>query len=120
MPYANFVVLTGHLVNDPELRYTSNGAGVSKFRLAVKRDYGENTDFIPIECWNIGNYKLAEYVGHDIKKGQLVTVIGEINIDKYNDKYYTKVKANKVIYDKNTQSNKASKKEVEEDFDVPF
>lgn len=120
MPYANFIVLTGHLTKDPELRYTSKGTGVSKFRLAVKRSYGDETDFIPIECWNMGNYKLAEYVGNDLKKGQLVTVIGELHIDNYNDKYYTKVKANKVIYDKNTQSSQNNEDYSEDEFDVPF
>jgi single-strand DNA-binding protein len=118
MPYANIIVLSGHLAKDPELRYTNSGKGVTNFTLAVKRKYGDETDFIKVECWNKGNYKLAEYVTNDLKKGKLTTVIGELNIDKYNDNYYTKVNADKVIYDKNVKENKEDK--VEEDFDVPF
>ncbi len=49
----NKVVLIGRLTRDPELRYTSSGIAVTRFTLAVDRNYtnqqGERqADFIPL------------------------------------------------------------------------
>ena len=119
----NHVYLTGHVANEPELQYTQNGTGYTKFTLAVGREFQDETDFIRITCWNQGNYKLAEYVGQDVGKGDLVTVHGELHIDQQDERYYTSVNANKVIYARKDNENVAEdvEKEVEEDeFDVPF
>ena len=123
----NEVILVGRMTKDPELTFTSNGSGVTKFTLAVNRSYGDETDFINIECWNRGNYKLAEYVAQDCLKGNLVTVKGELRIEKYKEKYYTKVNADKVVYQKNktSQENKNQNglnddADINDNFDVPF
>lgn len=53
----NVVILQGRLAADPELRHTSNGTAVASFRLAVERDYknqstGERgADFVSIVAW---------------------------------------------------------------------
>ena len=52
----NKVVLIGRLTRDPELRYTSSGIPVTRFTLAVNRNFanqqGEReADFIPIVAW---------------------------------------------------------------------
>lgn len=121
--YDNCVYLTGHVVRDPELKFLNDGKGVTKFTLAVNRSYSDETDFINIEVWNRGNYKLAEYVGNDVRKGDQVTVRGELRIDKYNDKYYTKVVAEKVIYAKKKKQDKPGDDyDIDDAFniDVPF
>ncbi|AZO96163.1 single-stranded DNA-binding protein [Halocella sp. SP3-1] len=126
----NKVFLSGRICKDPEMTFTSSGKGVTKFTLAVNRSYGDETDFIRIECWNRGKYELAKYVGNDCRKGDLVMIEGELRIDKYNDNYYTKVNADKVIYSKkkNGQSNKSQQNNnqgnnddgFDDNFDVPF
>ena len=51
----NFVVLTGRLTADPELKTTPNGIPVTSFSIAVSRRYrsGEEqfTDFFNIVAW---------------------------------------------------------------------
>jgi len=121
MPNMNYVFLTGHVTRKPDLKYTDNGTGYTKFTLAVGREFQDETDFIRITCWNQGNYKLAEYVGEDVEKGELVTVQGELHIDQQDDKYYTSVNANKVIYNRKDKGNTQSQDDYEEDeFDTPF
>jgi single-strand DNA-binding protein len=59
------VTITGNLTDDPELRFTPNGAAVANFRVAVTarvRD-GEtwrdgDTSYFRINCWR----QLAEHV----------------------------------------------------------
>ena len=122
MPYINTITLAGHLARDVEKKYSKKGAGVTKFTLAVKRKYGKKTDFINIECWDRGNYKLSDYTDH-YKKGDLVTVLGELHIDQNDGKYYTKVNADTVIGPKKSESNTTgndNSEDFDEDFDTPF
>ena len=78
----------GRLVRDAELKEVRGGKQLANFSIAITRAYNkEQTDFINCVAWG----KTAEYLGKYAKKGQLVSVDGELNIDKVNDKYYTKV-----------------------------
>lgn len=78
----------GRLVRDAELKELKGGKQLANFSIAITRAYNkEQTDFINCVAWG----KTAEYLGKYAKKGQLVSVDGELNIDKVNDKYYTKV-----------------------------
>lgn len=45
----NNVSLIGRLTKDPEEKRTSNDKAVCTFTLAVDRQYGDETDFIPID-----------------------------------------------------------------------
>jgi hypothetical protein len=54
----NTVTLIGNLTNDPELRFTANGAAVANFRLAVTPQVHQGdqwtdgeTSFFHINCW---------------------------------------------------------------------
>lgn len=99
MPYFNQIIISGHLTRDAELRYTPNGNGVTNFTVAVNRAYDkEKTDFFRVTCWNRGNFKLAEWNGN-LKKGKLVTVIGECQIEEYKENKYPNINANRVIVD---------------------
>jgi single-strand DNA-binding protein len=77
----NTVTLIGNLTDDPELRFTPNGAAVANFRLAVTprvkdgdswRD-GE-TSFFRVNCWR----QLAENVTESLSKGTRAMVIGRL------------------------------------------
>ena len=92
-------VATGRCVNDVETRTTQGGMVIAQFTVACDRynakklkDEGKQaTDFF--NCVVFG--KKAEYIATYLKKGKLVEVQGEVNIDqvkKDNEtKYYTKV-----------------------------
>jgi single-strand DNA-binding protein len=79
----NTVTLIGNLTDDPELRFTSNGAAVANFGLAVTprvkdgegwRD-GE-TSFFGINCWR----QLAENATDSLSKGTRAIVIGRLRM----------------------------------------
>jgi single-strand DNA-binding protein len=81
MAIDNTVTLIGNLTDDPELRFTPNGAAVANFRLAVTprvkdgdawRD-GE-TSFFRVNCWR----QLAENVTESLTKGSRAIVIGRL------------------------------------------
>ena len=79
----NNVVLIGRLVRDPELRRTERGKAVVSFTLACNKQYNkEQTDFIPVVCWD----KLAENVSQYVSKGNLVGVDGSLQSRSYKDK----------------------------------
>jgi len=75
------VTLTGNLTDDPELKFTPNGAAVASFRLAVTprvrdgdtwRD-GE-TSFFRVNAWR----DLAENLTESLGKGARVIVVGQL------------------------------------------
>jgi single-strand DNA-binding protein len=75
------VTITGNLTDDPELKYTPNGAPVANFRIAVTarvRD-GESwrdgdTSFFRVNVWR----QLAEHVADSLAKGDRAVVIGRL------------------------------------------
>lgn len=84
----NKVILMGRLVRDPDTTYT-NGAeplAISKFTLAVakrfKRQGEADADFI--NCVSFG--KAGEFVEKYFKKGQMVSVVGRLQVRSYDDK----------------------------------
>lgn len=83
MSMLNDVQLMGRLTRDPELRYTTQGAAVAAFTLAVerktKKDAEKQTDFIDIVAWR----GTAEFVGKYFVKGQLVVVRGSLRTRTY-------------------------------------
>lgn len=89
----NKVVLIGRLTKDPELRYTTNGVPITRFTLAVNRNFknqdGEyDADFIPITVWR----GQAENCAKHLAKGRLVAVAGRIqtgSYDKDGQRHYT-------------------------------
>ena len=83
----NKIILIGRLTADPSLRYTTSGAGVATFTLAVDRQFQNQqgqreADFIRIVAWR----KLAEVCANNLQKGRLVAVEGRLQIRNYDDK----------------------------------
>jgi single-strand DNA-binding protein len=75
------VTITGNLTDDPELKFTPNGAAVANFRVAVTarvRD-GEtwrdgDTSYFRVNCWR----QLAEHVTDSLSKGDRAVILGRL------------------------------------------
>jgi single-strand DNA-binding protein len=77
-----FVSLIGNLTDDPELRFTPNGAAVANFRLAVTPRVKDGdtwkdgeTSFFRVNVWR----DLAEHATESLAKGTRVVVLGRLN-----------------------------------------
>ncbi len=94
----NVAVLMGRLVADPELKHTPNDIAVTRFTIAVGRNFGKTaeerkTDFIDILAWR----NTAEFVCKYFRKGQLIAVEGTIQTGSYQDKDGNKRKTFEVL-----------------------
>mgnify|MGYP006204437233 CR=1 FL=1 len=80
----NTVVLLGRLGQDPEIKYFESGSVKARFSIAVDRTFSKEnkiTDWFNIEVWG----RQAEFVGEWVKKGSLVSVQGQMEINRYSD-----------------------------------
>ena len=98
----NKVILVGNLGQDPELRYTPNGAAVTTISLATnetwKDDKGnrqERTEWHRVVLWR----KQAEFAGEYLKKGSKVYVEGRLQTRSWDDKDGVKRYMTEVIGD---------------------
>ena len=94
----NVAVLMGRLVADPELKHTPSDIAVTRFTIAVNRNYGKTaeerkTDFIDVVAWR----GTAEFVCKYFKKGQLIAVDGSIQTGSYQDKDGIKRKTFEIV-----------------------
>ena len=128
----NKAILNGRLTKAPELKQTNSGKSVCGFTIAVDRNRDrEKTDFIPIVAWG----KTAEFVNQWFGKGDLITIVGRIEVRNYEDKNGNKRTATEIIAEevlfggsKSTgqgsenaaQRNLAGLEEVDDDGDLPF
>ncbi len=118
----NNVQLIGRITRDIELKQTQGGKAYCNFSLAVPREFSkEETDFINCVAWE----KKAETIEKYVKKGHKFGVIGRIQIDQKDDKYYTKVIVEKIYFlenaaNKNETSATQNKNETEDNDDFPF
>ncbi|MEG0750916.1 MAG: single-stranded DNA-binding protein [Oscillospiraceae bacterium] len=83
----NHVTLMGRLVADPELRHTPNNVAVTKFTIAVDRNFAKQgeekkTDFIDIQAWR----NTAEFICKYFTKGRMIAIEGALQVDRYTDK----------------------------------
>ncbi len=82
----NKLTLMGRLTQDPEIRHTTTGKAVCKFRIAVNRRFAkqddlEQADFFPVIAWE----KTGEFCSNYFRKGQQVAVIGRIQNRSWDD-----------------------------------
>ena len=80
------LTIVGNLGRDPELRYTSGGAPVTTFPVAVNRKWtnqdgtpGEETTWFRVTAWR----KLAETCSQYLSKGRQVLVVGRVTASAY-------------------------------------
>jgi single-strand DNA-binding protein len=85
----NKIMLIGNLGRDPELNVTSDGTPVTKFSLAVSRNYTtssgekrEETEWFNIVAWR----QLAERCERYLHKGSKVYIEGRLTQRKYTDR----------------------------------
>src|SRR2546425_12030691 len=85
----NKIMLIGTLGRDPELNVTTDGTPVTKFSLAVNRNYKsstgerkEETEWFNIVAWR----QLAETCERYLHKGSKVYIEGRLTQRKYTDK----------------------------------
>ena len=110
----NKVVLMGRLTKEPEVRY-SQGAeplAIARYTLAVnrrfKRQGDPDADFIP--CVAFG--KAGEFTEKYFKKGQMVSVVGRLQVRSWEDNEGKKRWSTDVIVEE--QYFAESKKESDE------
>jgi len=78
----NQVTIVGNLTDDPELRYTPNGAAVCKFRIAVNRRIPDGAggwkdgeaSYFTVNAWR----SLAENAAESLTRGSRVLVSGRL------------------------------------------
>ena len=85
----NKVLVTGVLVQDVELRFTTTGTKTANLRVAIHRRYKtkaqevkEETEFITVVVWQI----LAENCAKYLKSGSRVFVEGRLQTREFIDK----------------------------------
>ena len=95
----NRVVMVGRMTRDPELRRTGSGAAVTRFTLALNRNYnsadGQQADYISCVVWN----KVAENVAQYCSKGSLVGVEGRLRSRTYDNAQGQRVYVTEVVCD---------------------
>lgn len=94
----NKIVLIGHLTANPELRFTTNNTAVTSFTLAVDRNFknesgNKEADFINIVAWN----KKAELIHEYVQKGDLIGVIGRLQVRTYQNERGENRRATEVV-----------------------
>ncbi|MCM3664696.1 single-stranded DNA-binding protein [Mesobacillus subterraneus] len=94
----NQVTLVGRLVKDPELKWTTDGKGVSNVTLAVNRHYknanGEiEADFVHCTLWG----KTAENTSQFCRKGSVIGVTGRIQTRHYENQEGKRVYVTEVV-----------------------
>ena len=103
----------GYLVADLESREVADKL-VANGAIAINRRYAiDKTDFINISIWG----KSAEYALKYAKKGTMIAISGELQIEKKNEKIYTRVNVEDFKFWNNKQDDKVESKETEEDFE---
>jgi single-strand DNA-binding protein len=81
----NKVFIIGRLTRDPETRYTPSGIAVSRFTVAVSRNFkpqnanGDTADFLRVVAWR----RLGEICGEYLKKGRLVEIEGRLQVSSW-------------------------------------
>ena len=119
----NRVIMSGRLVADWE---TKGGATqVGKNRIAVDKLNGE-AFFVSLTAFG----KTAEIAEKYTKKGHKIFIEGRLEINKFEEKYFTEVIVDRLEFmnnsdkkeysDKSVKSSSESKKVVEDTEDFPF
>lgn len=119
----NYVLMTGRLTRDPEVRYSSAGKAIVNFTLASNRPFtnaqGEKeADFINFVAFG----KQAEVIADHVRKGHRLNVVGRLQSGSYTNKKGEKVFTVEVIVNEFEFVEKAEnkKKENPADYVDPF
>ena len=118
----NLVILSGRMVRDPELKYTSGGKAYTNFTLAVQKTRDE-AEFIDCAAWE----KTAENIAEYFRKGNRILIQGRLSVNSYEQngekKKFTRVLANtfEFIDSKNSgNSQNGNRNNYDDDEAFPF
>ena len=80
------IYLDGNLTADPETKEVRNNRALTTFRVAANHDWNskdgnKTVSYFNVECWE----KLAENCGRFLKKGDHVTLVGDLSQDRWRD-----------------------------------
>jgi single-strand DNA-binding protein len=105
MAGVNKVIIVGNLGNDPEVRYSNNGAAIANISVATSENWKdkntgerqERTEWHRITLFN----RLGEVAGEYLKKGSKVYIEGKLQTRKWqdpqgNDRYSTDIIADQM------------------------
>ncbi len=115
----NKVILMGRLTRDPEVRYTQSDEplAIARYSLAVnkrfKRQGEPEADFIP--CVAFG--KQGEFAERYFRKGQMVSVVGRLQVRNWEDNEGKKRVTTEVVADEQyfAESKAASENKKDEE-----
>jgi len=117
MRSVNKVVIMGNLATDPEVKSTTTGQTMAKFKIATNRDWkspdGEHhqaTDYHKIVAWR----KLAEICGEHLQKGAGVYLEGRLMNRNFKDKEGIDRNTTEIVADTINFLSFKKNKEVEE------
>lgn len=83
----NKVILMGRLTKDPEIIYTGTGEpiAIARYTIAVNRPYKKDgqaqADFINVVSYR----KAAEFIEKYFKKGQMIAIVGRLQVRSWDD-----------------------------------
>ena len=85
------ITITGYLSRDAEKATTQGGDTVTRWNVPVKQGFGEReqTNWFRVSIWG----KRADFAGN-ARKGEFVTVTGELTIGEYQGKPQYEIRAN--------------------------
>ena len=85
------ITITGYLSRDAEQSTTRGGDGVTRWNVPVRQGYGDNerTNWFRVSIWG----KRADFAAR-ARKGEFVTVNGELSIGEYEGKPQYEIRAN--------------------------
>ena len=109
----NNVVLTGRLTKDVELKYYNDEKSVCYFTVAVNRNYKNANGEYDADFINCKAYKnTAEYLAKYCNKGDLVGVVGSIEITEKDGTWYTNISCQSVHRLQISKESKASNSNI--------
>ncbi len=88
----NKAILMGRLTRDPEIRYSqsANLVAVARYGIAVRRQYAKQGE-ADVDFFNVVAFgKAAEFAEKYFRKGQLVSIVGRIQINTWEDQQKVK------------------------------
>lgn len=80
----NRITFTGRLAADAELRFAASGSAVLNFRAASDVGFGDKKSTNWFACAIFG--KRAESLAPHLKKGQEVTIFGQLTLREYQNR----------------------------------
>ena len=124
----NKVILMGRLVRDPEIKYSQGiePTALARYTLAVNRRLRYNgeqeVDFI--SCVAFG--KIGEFAEKYLKKGQLISIVGRLQVRSWDDQNGQRHWATDVVVvehyfaESKKKSNNPGFYPIDEDEELPF